>query len=333
MCALHTWHICYMLCVHLACIEIHIGGGGNKGVVLNDLGLIFRFGVIFKKRFKGKFSKSNEHLWWHVNAEIADFQMLTYEWDTGALIDVRRTGSHLCMLLYVLNKLFHVYKGVGVNDVDRQHIVAYKILMVASLHCMERHGSQKKECNTLMAAYPRVNLSDMDGLEHLTWAVYDGVYVPGNPPALTGHHNWERIIVGTTLHLIFCGRTNDKHCKPSTIASLNAEQATKLVWQQGLLQPGKRRPQTTLVAAAWAPTVQSVVNVLPQAVSSHSMGGVQATSLDYKEDSNGENPFHETSRCIMMRSSAVGTCLDPLWQMMTWLEACGNSLGEEDITL
>ena len=54
--------------------------------------------------------------------------------------------------------------------------------------------------------------------------------------------------------------------------------------------------------------------------------------LDYKEDSDGDSPFHETSRHIMMRSSPVGTCLDPLWQMVMWLEACGDSLGEEDIT-
>ena len=67
-------------------------------------------------------------------------------------------------------------------------------------------------------------------------------------------------------------------------------------------------------------------------VSSFSTGGVQVASLDYKEDSNGESPFHETSRCIMMRSSPLGTHLDPLWQTTMWLEACGDSLGEEDIT-
>ena len=104
------------------------------------------------------------------------------------------------------------------------------------------------------------------------------------------------------------------------------------MWQQGLLQPGKRRPQAAEVAAAQTPTIQSVVNVPPQAVSSHSTGGAQAMSLDYKEDSDGENPFHETSRCIMMRSSPGGTHLDPLWQTMMWLEACRDSLGEEEIT-
>ena len=75
--------------------------------------------------------------------------------------------------------------------------------MVASFHCREWHGSQKKECNTLEATHPRVNLSDVNGLEHFAWAVYNGVYVPGDPLALTGYHDWECIIAGTTLHLIF----------------------------------------------------------------------------------------------------------------------------------
>ena len=34
----------------------------------------------------------------------------------------------------------------------------------------------------------------------------------------------------------------------------------------------------------------------------------------------------------MMRSSPVRTHLDPMWQMTKWLESCGESLGEEDIT-
>ena len=193
-------------------------------------------------------------------AEIANFQILTYERDTGAPINVLRTGSHPYMLLYMLNELFYVYKGVGANDMDGQHVDMdgqhYEILRVASLCCMEWCGSQKKECNTLGAAYPRVNLSDVDGLEHLAWAVYNGVCMPGDPPDLTGHHNWECIIVGTTLCLIYHGRTNDEHCKPLTIAFLNAKQAMKLMWQQGLLQPGKRRLWATPVAAGWIPTIQ-----------------------------------------------------------------------------
>ena len=124
------WCICYALCVYLARIEICIRGGSDKGVVLNDLALVFRFGVIFKKRFKGKFSKSSEHLWRHVNAEIGNFQMPTYEQDMGGPINVLRTGSHPHMLLYALDELFYVYKGVGVNDADRQCIVAYCMIPV-----------------------------------------------------------------------------------------------------------------------------------------------------------------------------------------------------------
>ena len=134
MCTLHAWRVCYVICVCLARIEICIGGS-DKGIVLNDLALVFRFGLIFKKCFKGKFGKSNEHLWQQVNTEIANFQMLTYEWDMGTPIDVLRTGSHLRMLLYALNELFYMYRGVGVNDTDRQHVVAYEILKVVSLHC------------------------------------------------------------------------------------------------------------------------------------------------------------------------------------------------------
>ena len=181
--------------------------------------------MIFKKCFKGKFSESNEHLWQHIGVELADFQMLTYERGMGAPINVLRTGICPCMLLYMLDELFYVYKGVGGNDVDRQHVVAYEILNIVLLHCMEWCSSQKKECNSLGAAYPRVNLSDVDGLEHLAWAVYNGVYVPGDLPGLTGHHYWDCIISGTTLCLIYHGRTHEEHCKPLTIASLNAEQA------------------------------------------------------------------------------------------------------------
>ena len=79
-------------------------------------------------------------------------------------------------------------------------------------------------------AYPRVDLNDVDSLEHLAWAVYDGVFLPGNPPALTGHHNWQWIIAGTMLRLIYWGATVGAHCPPCTVALHNAEQAAK---QQG----------------------------------------------------------------------------------------------------
>ena len=44
------------------------------------------------------------------------------------------------MLLYALDELFHVFRGVGANDINRQCVVAYEILSFASLHCTEWRG-------------------------------------------------------------------------------------------------------------------------------------------------------------------------------------------------
>ena len=248
-------------------------------------------------------------------------------------IDMLRTSMCPCMMLYTLDKLFYVCRGVGANDVDGQHIIAYEILTVALLRCKERCSNPKKACNTLGNAYPRVNLNDVNGLERLAWAIYDGVYMPSNLLALTGHHDWECIITGTTLHLIFRGVTNNEHCEPSMVASLNGKQAMKLMQQQGLLWPKQRRSwAVSATEACRTPTVQSVVNVLPQAASSHSTGGAQAASLDFDEDTDDENSFHESSRHIMMQCSPIKKCLDPMWQTTKWLEASEGNLGEEDIT-
>ena len=188
-------------------------------------------------------------------------------------IALRRTGMCPHMMLYTLDELSCMFWGVGTNNIDGQHVVAYEILTIASLHCTEWHGSPKKPCNTLGDAYPRVVLSDVNGLECLAWAVYDGVFVPGDPPVLTGHHDWSCIIAGTTLCLIFCRKTPSEHCEPCTVASFNAKQATRLMQQQGLLRPKRIRPHATSATEAWrAPMVQSVVNVPPQAASSHSTG-------------------------------------------------------------
>ena len=111
------------------------------------------------------------------------------------------------MMLYAMDKLFNIFQGVGANDLYGQHIVAYEILAFASVHCTEWRSSTKKCCHTLGDAYPLVNLGDVDGLECLAWAIYDGVFVPGKPPRLTGHHDWAHIITRTTLCLIFHGKT------------------------------------------------------------------------------------------------------------------------------
>ena len=119
-------------------------------------------------------------------------------------------------------------KGLGCA-LDRQCIVTYEILALALLYCMEWCGSDKKQCNTLGDVYPLVDLSDVDGLEHLAWAVHKGMFIPGDPPRLTGLHDRSRIIAGMTLCLIYHGKTVGEHCPPCTVASFNAKHAMRLM--------------------------------------------------------------------------------------------------------
>ena len=86
------------------------------------------------------------------------------------------------MLLYALDKLFHVFRGMGANDPDGQHMVAYEILSFASLHCTEQRAKPIDPCNTRGDASTMVDVDDEKGLEQLAWAIYDGVLLPGDPP-------------------------------------------------------------------------------------------------------------------------------------------------------
>ena len=198
-------------------------------------------------------------------------------------------------------------------------------------------------------AYLRVDLNDVDGLEYLAWAVYDGIFLPGNPLALNGHHDWQWIIAGTMLRLIYWGATVGTHFPPCTVTSHNAEQATK--WQ-GTSRCTKRfKPWTAWSSPALrTPTIKSVVNVPPIATSSLSAEGVPATSLDDCEEDDGEeeafHQFHQwrvqqsgtqkeatPPQCIVMHASPSKSChIDLMWQTTKWLLNCETSLEEEEIS-
>ena len=143
----------------------------------------------------------------------------------------KRTGTCPRMILYVMDEMLHIFQGVGASDLNGQHVIAYEILALVSHHCTEWHGCTKKSCNSLSNAYPLVDLTDVDDLEHLAWVVYDGIFVPGDPPRLTGHHDWSCIFTGMTLCLIFHGITVEEHCPPCTVASFNTKGATRLMQQ------------------------------------------------------------------------------------------------------
>ena len=175
------------------------------------------------------------HAWCHANEEVADFHTPTFQRETGKALDVLHTGYHPHILMYVLDKLFFVFKKLWMDNFNVQCMVAYEILQIASRQCTEWRRSEKKKANTLGDAYPWVDFQDIHSLKCLAWAMYNGVFVPGNKPALSGHYDWDHVVAGTLIHLIFWGQTDKDHCGPLTIASFNAKWATELVQQQGLL--------------------------------------------------------------------------------------------------
>ena len=85
------------------------------------------------------------------------------------------------------------------DDFDAQCVVAYEILQIVSCGCMDWCGSEKQKDNTLGDAYPWVDFWDIHSLEHLAWAIHNGVFMPGNKPALSGYYNYDRVLVGTLV--------------------------------------------------------------------------------------------------------------------------------------
>ena len=98
-------------------------------LALNILTLVFRFNVIFNRCFGGRFHTCSEHLWCHMNEEVADFITLTFQREMGMAIDVLHTGYHPSILMYMLDEIFFVYKKMQmIDDLDVQHMVAFEIL-------------------------------------------------------------------------------------------------------------------------------------------------------------------------------------------------------------
>ena len=97
-----------------------------------------RFETIFCQHFNTAFSKNYKHLWQHASETTANFSALKFDTDDLSPCSVKCMGSHPKMLLYALDELFHVFQGMGTNDLDGQQVVAYMILAFASLCCTEQ---------------------------------------------------------------------------------------------------------------------------------------------------------------------------------------------------
>ena len=92
--------------------------------------------------------------------------------------EVMRDGYRPKMLLFALDKLFHIFDQIRrQRSVDEKIVVAYKILCLSMQWCTEQqHGVEK---TGMPDALSLLNVNDTHHLEHLAWAVYDGALLVG----------------------------------------------------------------------------------------------------------------------------------------------------------
>ena len=82
------------------------------------------------------------------------------------------------MLLYVLDEIFYVYGQVKNSQrADDKLVLAYEILCIsANCYTDQQNGVEKTGMPDALAL---LNVDDVHRLEHLTWAVYDGILLVG----------------------------------------------------------------------------------------------------------------------------------------------------------
>ena len=79
-----------------------------------------------------------------------------------------------------------------------------------------------------------LNVNDAHHLEHLAWAVYDGVLLVGGRPKLPGNHPWCMVLAGLYKH-IYRGREDVAHCPPDTLASWDCQERIEALCRGGRL--------------------------------------------------------------------------------------------------
>ena len=198
-----------------------------------------RFETIFCHRFNVLFSKDAEKFWCFASENIPDSYAPTLLHETLVPYNKKQEGMQPKMLLYALDELFHAFKGVGANDIDGQYIVAYEILLLASLHCTEWQMQAHRPLQHQGVHIYLHGRYDEKGLKRLAWAVCDGVLLPSDLPELQGQHDWARIIAGTYC-LMFRGNSDFDHCLPCTSTSFDATQAAKMAKLQHRHSPPSR---------------------------------------------------------------------------------------------
>ena len=155
--------------------------------------------------------------------------------DVGSLHqeDIVRDGYQPKMLLFTLDELFYIYDQIKKPwRADEKIIVVYKILCFSMNWCTERwHGFEKTGTPDTLAL---LNMDDMRHLEHLTWAVYNGVLLVGAQPELPGDRPWCMVLEGLHKH-IYWGSNDVAHCPLHTLGSWDCQGRIEVLHMGGRL--------------------------------------------------------------------------------------------------
>ena len=110
------------------------------------------------------------------------------------------------MLSFALDELFYVYSQIkNLWRADEKVILAYEILCLSANRCTDRQNEVKK--TGVPDALALLNVNDARHLEHLTWAVYDGMLLVGPQPKLQGNRSWCMMLARLQMH-IYRGRND-----------------------------------------------------------------------------------------------------------------------------
>ena len=178
---------------------------------------------------------------WGRDAGIPPFKMLTLDKETLQAKDSMRGGYHPKMLLYMLDELFYVYTQVKNSQrLDKKLVLAYEILCISANHCTDQRNRIEK--TSMPDAFALLNVEDIHHLEHLAWAVYDGVLMVGPQPELLGDHPWCIVLAGLQQH-IYRGHKDAAHCPPQTLSSWDHQEQVEALYHVGgisSMQSGQR---------------------------------------------------------------------------------------------
>ena len=130
--------------------------------------------------------------------------------------------------IYVLDELFYIYVQIRNSQrVDDKFMFTYEILCVSANQCTDQQNGVEK--TSMPDALALLNMNDVHHLEHLVWAVYDGMLLVGPRPKLLGNCSWCTVLARLHKH-IYRDCEDVAHCPPQMLGSWDCQELIEVLW-------------------------------------------------------------------------------------------------------